>query len=213
MNPPWERIHWLIWCTIIWVILVHCSWSWSLRTLGMHSDVITNIILFNNGNLLRIIVWCLSLYYIYHVQLTIACVFIGRNRSCSEVWQCQCCWQDDSLRVWCQGWSEINLLISHFYLLYSLFAICPPIWFHLIDHTIKIILCAMSFNVFMKIILCLLNKTYYYYYYCFLCILNFVLSAKVQRFSRQRNVPTVQFIFWASSNFIFTFNSGFYFYF
>ena len=157
MNPPWERIHQFIWCTMIWVILVHCSWSWSLRirTLGMHSDVITNILSFNNGNPLRIIVWFLSLYYMYHIQLTITCVFTGWNRSCSEVWQCQCCWQDDSLRVWCQGWSEINLLISHFHLLYSLFAICPPICFHLIDHTIKIILCAMSFNVFMKIILCL----------------------------------------------------------
>ena len=158
MNPPWERIHQFIWCTMIWVILVHCSWSWSLRirTLGMHSDVITNILSFNNGNPLRIIVWFLSLYYMYHIQLTITCVFTGWNRSCSEVWQCQCCWQDDSLRVWCQGWfRNQSVLISHFHLLYSLFAICPPICFHLIDHTIKIILCAMSFNVFMKIILCL----------------------------------------------------------
>ena len=143
MNPPLERIHWFIkWTNEILMYhglgdlaLVHCSWSWSLRTLGMHPNLTTNIILFNNGNLLRIIVWFLSLYYMYHVQLTIACFFTGWNRSCSEVWQCQCCWQDDSLRVWCQGWSEINLLISHFHLLYSHFAICPPICFHLIDHT------------------------------------------------------------------------------
>ena len=131
------------------------GWSWFTAT---------NITLFNNGNPLRIMVWLLSLYYMYHVQLTIACVFTGWNRSCSEVWQCQCCWQDDSVRVWCQGWSEINLLISHFHFIVLPFCNLPTHLFPL-NRSHKIILCTMSFNVFMRIILFFWIIRHYYHYY------------------------------------------------
>lgn len=56
IHPRKGFIDSLFWCTII------TGWSWFTAT---------NIILFNNGNPLRIMVWLLSLYYMYHVQLTV----------------------------------------------------------------------------------------------------------------------------------------------